>query len=383
MKAVHFGAGNIGRGFIGAVLQDAGFFVTFADVNQSILDSLLTAGSYEITHLDQEAKTTSYKDFTALNSVTQVQELIRAISEADVVTASVGAGVLPRLAATIFAGIQARTNSVPLVVMACENAINATDILEKAIEALGSIENRAVYCNTAVDRIVPKQVPGSEPNVSVEPFCEWVIDNTNLRGISLSNPGATFVSDLMPFIERKLFTVNTGHLTVAYLGQLSGCTTISESLAMPEVLQFTRRVLEETSKALILKHSFDQDKHAQYVEKTLSRLSNPAIDDDVERVGRQPLRKLSRHERLIGPAAFLAEHGQIPVNLLGVVGAALRFESESDPEVATLQSLLERLSPEDLVLEVCGIEKHHPLFENLTQVFTHYGDKYSLPELTQ
>lgn len=383
MKAVHFGAGNIGRGFIGAVLQDAGFFVTFADVNQSILDSLLQAGKYELTQLDQSAKSTTYKDFTALNSMTQVEELIEAISEADLVTASVGAGILPRLAATISAGIQARKNPVPLVVMACENAINATDILQKAIEEIYVSPNGAVYCNTAVDRIVPKQASGTEPNVSVEPFCEWVIDNTNLKNVELSIPGATFVSDLMPFIERKLFTVNTGHLTVAYLGQLSGCETISESLAKPEVLQFTRRVLEETSKALILKHSFDSAKHAEYVEKTLSRLSNPAIDDDVERVGRQPLRKLSRNERLIGPAAFLAENGQIPVNLLGVVGAALRFESESDPEVAKLQDLLNRLNPEELVLEVCGIEKSHPLFENLIQVFSHRGDKFSLPELAQ
>lgn len=382
MKAVHFGAGNIGRGFIGAVLQDAGYFVTFADVNQTILDSLLSAGQYVITELDHEAKTTTHKNFNALNSLTQVSELIREISEADIVTTSVGAGILPRLAATISAGIDARTGRDPLVVMACENAINATDILQQAIQKINPGSHNAVYCNTAVDRIVPKQAEGLEPNVSVEPFCEWVIDKTNLEGIDLKIPGASFVADLMPFIERKLYTVNTGHLTVAYLGQLNGCETISQSLAKPEVLQFTKRVLEETSKALTMKHGFDPQQHAGYVEKTLSRLANPAIDDDVERVGRQPLRKLSRSERLIGPAAYLAEQGVIPINLLGVIGAALRFESESDPEVAQLQELLKSLDSESLVIEVCGVEIGHPLFENLDRIFFHHADRFSMPETT-
>ena len=379
MKAVHFGAGNIGRGFIGAVLQDAGFHVTFADVNQEILDALLQAGHYQLTELDSEAKTRTYSNFSALHSIDQLDELVAAIANADVVTASVGASILPRLASTIRAGIEHRTLGSPLVVMACENAVNATDILEKSIGISDS--NKVIYCNTAVDRIVPMQKPGSEPDVSVEPFSEWVIDETNLVGISLNIPGAKFVPDLMPFIERKLFTVNTGHLTVAYLGQLAGHPSISIALSDPHVLLYTQRVLAETSLVLIAKHGFDPEEHSKYVKKTLSRLSNPAIDDSVERVGRQPLRKLSRNERLIGPAAFLAEKGTLPVSLLGVVGAALRFESESDPEVTELHELLARLNSQEFVEQVCGISPSHALFDSLVSVVSHHDEAFALPEV--
>ena len=222
MKAVHFGAGNIGRGFIGAVLQDAGFHVTFADVNQEILDALNNSGEYQLTELDSLANTKNYSNFSALHSMNQKAELIAAIASADLVTASVGAGILPRIASTIQEGIRARSAQKPLVVMACENAVNATDILEDAIALQDS--SKVVYANTAVDRIVPMQTSGTEPNVSVEPFCEWVIDNSNLAGLDFEIPGAKFVPDVMPlahisfshFKEVAAFVLAVNHLHVQH-----------------------------------------------------------------------------------------------------------------------------------------------------------------------
>ena len=364
--AVHFGAGNIGRGFIGALLQDAGYHVVFADVNEELISSMRARGSYDLTELGSTPKTKSYRNFTALHSISDTEQLVNQIAQADIVTASVGAPILPRIASTIEAGLKTRTMPGKLVVMACENAINASDTLRESMLDLDLVDQRAVFLNTAVDRIVPIQPAGSEPNVAVEDFSEWVIDISKLDG-KLDIAGATLVSNLGPFIERKLYTVNTAHLAAAYLGQPRGHRTIVEALADPVVMDKCRSVLLETSKVLVSRHKLNPKQHQKYVEKTLSRLSNPAVDDEIVRVGRQPLRKLSRLERLIGPATYFAENFGEPDSLLSVISAALIFESDEDSEVQRLGQLLSSLSTAEFVLEVFGIDADQPLHQYLVE----------------
>jgi mannitol-1-phosphate 5-dehydrogenase len=102
------------------------------------------------------------------------------------------------------------------------------------------------------------------------------------------------------------------------------------------------------------------------VAQTLNRFRNPDLDDELVRVGRQPLRKLSRHERLIEPAAALAESGVTPVALLQVIEAALRFDVASDIESVELQKMRVSSSADEIAAKVCGIEADHPLFSALT-----------------
>ncbi|MEY4458191.1 MAG: hypothetical protein RIS25_784 [Actinomycetota bacterium] len=368
MKAVHFGAGNIGRGFIGAVLQDAGFHVTFVDVNDELISALSSAGGYSVIETGPSAHTTHYSNYSAVNSRSNPDEVVRRIAEADVVTTSVGPTVLQFLAPLISQGIEAHSSSRPVVVMACENAIGATDSLKSAITDIAPIDaGRAVFANTAVDRIVPVQ-PATSLDVVVEEFCEWAVETSQLGDNVPVIPGAHFVPALAPFIERKLFTVNTAHATAAYCGQRAGARTITEALAMPDVAAAVDGVLGETSRVLIARHGFDPAEHQAYVDATLARFRNPDLDDDVERVGRQPLRKISRHERLVAPAAHLAEMGETPVHLLTAIGAAMLFESDTDVEVSTMVEALAHLSPEGFCTTHCGIDPGHPLWNQLTNV---------------
>lgn len=368
--AVHFGAGNIGRGFVGLLLSEAGYGVVFADVQTALVDAIRSTTGYRVHEVGEGAVEHEVTGVTALDSNRDAEAVSAAISIADIVTTAVGPNVLKFIAPAIAAGIAARPEGIPpLVVMACENAIGATDVLREHVAAIDAeAAGRARWANTAVDRIVPVQPEGAGLDVTVEHYCEWVIDASALGDAVPDIPGATVVQNLGPYIERKLFTVNTGHATTAYHGALAGVSTIAEALAVPAVADEVRAVLEETSRMLVAKHGLDAEAQAAYAAKIVTRFANPALPDTVARVGREPLRKLSRHERFIGPAAELAERGIEPVALLRAVGAALRFRSEEDEQSKELATLLASSEPASFVSAVCGIEVDHPLHAPLVEV---------------
>jgi mannitol-1-phosphate 5-dehydrogenase len=386
MKAVHFGAGNIGRGFVGQLLHESGYEVVFADVADTLIDALDAADSYRVTEIGEGGRTSVVTDFRAINSRTDEARLVDEISTADVVTTAVGPRILPFVAPVIARGIERRIETGQdaidggrLAVFACENAINATSQLEADVRAAlpeadaDRLDAVAAFANTAIDRIVPAQAPDAGLDVVLEPFFEWVIDRTPFGGNPPEIVGVHWVDDLAPFIERKLFTVNTGHATAAYHGFAKGIHSITDAITDPGIRAEVEAAIGETRSLLVAKFGLDEAEQAAYGRKIVGRLSNPELPDTVERVGRGPLRKLSRNERFIGPAAQLAERGMPRDALLRGIADALRFDVPEDAESVELQRILAEEEPDGAVTVVTGIEPGHPLFDDLLALFRARG----------
>ena len=235
VKAVHFGAGNIGRGFVGLLLHRGGYDVVFSDVAGGLVDAINAVDSYTVHEVGPGGIDTVVTGFRALNSGADPDAVAAEVATADVVTTAVGPSVLKFVAPLVLDGLRRRDPAMPpLQIMACENAIGATDLLRVEIVGLAGEEwdaSRAVFANTAVDRIVPAQPAGAGVDVTVEPFFEWAIERPPFGDRPPDIPGAHFVDDLAPYIERKLYTVNTGHAATAYFGALAGFDEISDALA--------------------------------------------------------------------------------------------------------------------------------------------------------
>lgn len=374
MKAVHFGAGNIGRGFVGLLLHEGGYELVFSDVAAALVAAINAASEYTVHEVGDGGTDKVVTGFRAIDSASQPDELIAEIASADVVTTAVGPTILRFVASPILAALRARpADAAPLQVMACENAIGATDLLRAEIEAQAGddwagLAARAVFANTAVDRIVPAQPAGAGVDVTVEPFYEWAIERGPFGDTPPHIPGAHFVDDLAPYIERKLFTVNTGHATTAYLGSLAGADKISDALADEAVAAQVAATLEETSALLVAKHGLDPAELAEYRATILRRFANPELPDTVGRVGRQPLRKLSRHERFVGPAAEAAERGLPVTALVTAMAAALRFTDADDEQAVELQQRLRSEDAAAFTASVTGLEPAHPLFAQVRQI---------------
>ncbi|MFC6604650.1 mannitol-1-phosphate 5-dehydrogenase [Ectobacillus funiculus] len=346
MLAVHFGAGNIGRGFIGSLLYQAGFQTCFVDVNSEIVNLLNEKQEYRVILADTSQEELLVKNVRAINSQSEPNKVVDAIAQADLVTTAVGPNILPFISGLIAEGLRKRvqSNDKPLNIIACENMIGGSTFLKEKVYEKVSEEERKLFdpCfgfpDAAVDRIVPNQTNEDKLMVRVEPFYEWAVDQTKIIGEKPRVTGITFVDDLKPYIERKLYTVNTGHAVAAYLGYYAGIKTINEVMEKHEMKTLVEKTLQETGLLLVQKYNFDMDTHKEYIVKILSRFSNPYISDEVIRVGRSPIRKLSPNDRLISPARQYVEVvKEQPIYLAKAIAAAFIYDYQGDEEAVELQ----------------------------------------------
>ncbi len=361
-KAVQFGAGNIGRGFIGGLLEQAGYHVVFADVNKEVIGKINEDKKYTIHVMDVECKEEVITNISGVDSTTDA--VVDAIKDAEIVTTAVGLVILPRIAPSIVKGILARMEAGMedyLQIIACENAIFASSQLKDAVYALLSDEEKAYadqyvgFPNCSVDRIVPPVKSENFIDVVVENYYEWNVEASGFKGEAPEIAGMNLVENLMAYIERKLFTLNTGHAIASYLGYLKGYETVDQSIADEEIYNIVLAAMQESGKGLEQKHGFDLEAHNKYILKIISRFQNKYLQDDVARVGREPLRKLSPSDRLVNPMMTAYEFSLPVDHLLIGIGAALCYNNVNDPQSVELQEKIATKGVRQAFAEVSGV----------------------------
>lgn len=373
-KAVHFGAGNIGRGFIGALFSQSGYHVVFVDIADQIINQLNEEKQYNVKLATDEQETITIQNVSGLNNLKQENEVIDAIKGAAFLTTAIGPNILPRIATLIAKGLAARVeeNDERLYVIACENQISATDLLKGYIvehldeAAREKVLTNVSFLNSAVDRIVPIQNNQGSLDVLVEPYHEWVVETT---GEIPHIEGMKIVPELAPFIERKLFTVNTGHAVIAYFGYLANKETIDQTLTDEDIYNQVKATLGETGAYLINQYNLDPEEHQKYIDKIIGRFQNAHLNDGVTRVGRSPIRKLGSEDRLVRPALQAQKAGLSYTNLAKAIAAALLFDYKEDEDAVNLQTMIQERGVPFVLQEVCKLEESRELTK---EIISHY-----------
>ncbi len=380
--AIQFGAGNIGRGFIGMLLAQAGYRVIFADVSEVIIDRLAADQKYTVHVMDTEVEDVEITNITGIMS--NGEAIIDEIAKADILTTAVGLRVLGFIAPTIAKGIQKRIadgSTEPMNIIACENAIRATSQLKEHVYGILSEEEKA-YCekyvgfaDCSVDRIVPPVRSENPVDVVVEKYCEWNVEKASLKGEIPEIPRMNLADNLMAYIQRKLFTLNTGHCITAYTGILAGHKTIDQAISDPKIYDLVKAAMTQSGDGLIQRFGFDKEAHYKYIDKIINRFKNPYLKDDVTRVGREPLRKLSADDRLVSPLTTAMSYG-LPVDKLVLgIGAALRYNNPEDAQSAELQEKIAAKGVAAAFSEISGVtdaallEQVTKSYETVTELF--------------
>ena len=383
-QAVHFGAGNIGRGFIALLLTRSNYDVTFVTQSKTKISQLQLRNEYPVNIANQANNQMIVRNVTAI-STQDKYAIASQIATANLITTAVGVANLPNIAPKIALGIRLRklmNNTDPLHIIACENTTNSSSKLKKYVynylpKEMHQYTSRFIaFPNTAVDRIVPTVHHKDPLEVTVEPYYEWIIDRSAMLEGLPPIEGVQLVDSLEAFIERKLFTVNTGHCSIAYLGYLNGYSTIQEVMTDPKLATIIRNVMEETGDMLVEKHDFNRKEQTQYIHKTLKRFSNPYLTDDIVRIGRSPLRKLSLNDRLVRPTMLSYDLGLNVSSLTNTIAAALLYFHEEDPEAIELKQAIETHSVHEVIVKYLGIPKNHPVHQKVVKKYKEFKETF-------
>lgn len=379
MQALHFGAGNIGRGFIGKLLSDAGVHVTFADVNEQVINEIAKRHQYPVNVVGEQSTTEIVHNVDAINSTSN--EVSDYIAKVDLVTTAVGPQILARIAENMAKGLIARhqqANTAPLNIIACENMVRGTSQFKQEIfkyipHGLHQwMNNHIGFVDSAVDRIVPPATSktGDILEVTVETFSEWIVDKNQFIGDIPQIKGMEPVDNLMAFVERKLFTLNTGHAITAYLGFYNDIATIRDAILVDSIRSVVQGAMQESGQVLIKRYNFDPAKHQAYIEKILTRFENPYLHDDTARVGRQPIRKLGSGDRLVKPLLGTFEYELKNSNLLIGIAAALNYRNDDDDQATDLTQQISNKGVVQTFCDISGIESNNPIVSQIEQLYT-------------
>jgi mannitol-1-phosphate 5-dehydrogenase len=362
-----YGAGNIGRGFVGQLLSDSGYEVVFVDVNDAVVARLNADRAYPVRVVSNAgARETMVGNVRAVHG-RDLDGVAAAIAGADLLATAVGVGALSHVAGPIAAGLHLRWSAVvpaPLDIIICENLIDANRYLRQLVgEALPEPERpwldaRAGFVEASIGRMVPVMTPemqeGNPLRVWVEEYAELPVDRDAFRGPIPPVRGLVPFSPFGLYIQRKLFIHNMGHALVAYLGQPKGYRYVWEAVADVEILQVARAAMTESARALAAEHCVALEGLTAHIEDLLARFGNRQLGDTLERVGRDLSRKLAPGDRLIGALRCCLRNGIEPVNVCHGIAAALRFP---DPVPGPVPLLLQAGGPEEVLEQVCQLAR--------------------------
>lgn len=381
-KFVQYGAGNIGRGFIGQLFSQAGYEVAFIDVNMEIINALNKDRQYPVTVVSkQEPLDIIVENVKGVNGMDR-ELVIDTIADADMMATAIGVNILPRIVPLIAEGIKKRrlTNpSSPLNIIICENLIDADKLLHGLLLEHFSDEEKTYFekqvglVEASIGRMVPvmteEQKKGNPLRVCVENYCELPVDKAAFKGEIPDVPHLFPYSPFELYIKRKLYVHNMGHALTAYLGNLKGMEYIWQSISDPSVKLIVQRAMQESATALAARFSIPVEPLLEHISDLQLRFANVALGDTVMRVGKDTKRKLSASDRFAGAVKTCEEQGILPVYISIGIAAALFFECPEDPGTAEVQALLKDGGIEMVLETLCGITPARPSYQMILSYY--------------
>jgi len=376
-KALMYGAGSIGRGFLGQLFGMSGYETCFVDVDDELVNHLNSEGQYIITvATDQGYESQTIKNARAVNGK-ETDSVAKEISLCDIMATAVGVNILPYIAKTIALGIDNRfdkTNGAPLDIIVCENISDGgshlKDLVSPYITNKDYFEKSIGFVSASVGRMVPVSTDGESSEIVVESYNELPVDadalKTDVSKIKNFKPVKPFAIEK----SKKYFMHNMSHAIVAYMGFLKGYEYLWEAMNDNNIKTIAEKALEESIMAISRHYNADPVPLKDYAVDLLHRYSNKYLNDTVVRVGRDPKRKLQSNDRLTGAAQFCMNEGISPEYILYGIAAAFSFNVPGDTSSSEVIGFVNTHGITAAITEFTSLTPESPVFSKILGIYS-------------
>lgn len=381
-KVVIWGAGKIGRGVAADLFREAGYSIVFVDSNRQLIDTMNNKGQYTVIRYGDEGKKkkTVIEDYLALHP-SQGQALAAEIKDCEYLILSVLPGDIGAAGQKLADVVRMRMKKNidrPMDIIILANVERPSAALKDSLAAGLEMRERE-YLNQyigLVDTVITTTalVPGENdlPEDSLTILTKGsediLLEGPAFKGEKPKIKGISFRDDLYAEGLKKLYTYNLIHAVYAYVGYHKGYRRISECIKNEEIQKITDGALNEAGEALSAEFGF-QDMDA-WNKKALDYINSPVLDDTLDRVGADPMRKLMNRDRLTGPALLCKDHGIWPYYLTEVIAYAFLFEGSADQNASVLKEYAEHYGVKKAAQKYCGLEMEAELLQMIER---HYN----------
>lgn len=379
--AVIFGAGNIGRGFIGQLFSESGYEVVFVDVDQELVSALNERRQYHLQIVSNSGSEDHWISPVRAIHGRDSAAVAAALLEASLAATAVGANALKYIAGNIAAGLalRAEMRKPPLNFIVCENLHGAAAHLRElclqqaAGEAKVYVEEQTGFVDTVIGRMVPMptaEMRQQDPSlIKVEAYKELPVQRSGFVGEIPAVVAMKAEDNFEVFTARKLYIHNCGHALMAYAGYQRGYEFGYEVMADEKLRNFMLAGLQESAAAIASALGADANWLQQHVQELLLRFDNRQLGDRIFRLGRDPVRKLAREDRLTGAAKLAMQQGLPAKNLAWGMALALHFDPPQDEMAQKMQQGIKEQGVENVLEQIAGLQKDEALFGMVIEAY--------------
>ncbi len=378
-KAVQFGAGNIGRGFLAQLFNESGYEVVFIDIDKNLISLLNKRAFYYLDIIGDRPCRIRIDNVRGIDA-RDIEKVADEVRGAEVIATAVGARALKEVSFPIRLGIARRRDAgitSPLNIIICENLLHARNVLKSyVLDGMKEghrryLEEYIGFVEAVVSRMIPVMTQEDRKEdlllLRAEEYGILPVDKRGFKGKTLKIKGMVAHDNFTALVEQKLFIHNLGHAIFAYLGYLEGYRFIWEAVEDKRIKGIVEGALRESGEALNKKYGFTPEEQKAHIGDLIKRFSNKALGDTVFRVGRDPIRKLGPDERLTGAARLALEYKILPKNISSGIAAALCYDYPEDKDALRLQEDLKAKGVDWVLEHICGLKQDSELTRMIKQ----------------